>query len=245
MTTKRALPKTLRFFFNPLRWWMIRFLPTTYLKWQYRYITGKPLNLQTPTTYTEKLQILRHFVFPRDPLVIRGSDRVAVREMLKEKGLKTYLIPTYGVYDRFEDIPWKRLPKQFVLKCSHASGFNRIILDKKNANYYFNYESVKSEKISCIQYLLIKYGLTKEEWIEKNIQSNWLGFDYIDGVLMDIKKNINVGIAEKCNYTYGSSNSPNSSNSSNPVNVMMCLLYPLYFNKPNLKSANKFTNLIK
>jgi hypothetical protein len=102
---------------------------------QYRYITGRPLNLQSPKTYTEKLQVLRHFVLPRDPLVIRGSDRVAVREMLKEKGLKTYLIPSYGVYDRFEDIPWKRLPKQFVIKCSHASGFNRIILDKKNANY--------------------------------------------------------------------------------------------------------------
>jgi hypothetical protein len=140
-------------------------------------------------------------------------------------------------------------PDEFVKFLSYNHNRKMSVLklswDKKNANYYFNYESVKSEKISCIQYLLIKYGLTKEEWIEKNIQSNWLGFDYIDGVLMDIKKNINVGIAEKCNYTYGSSNSPNSSNSSNPVNVMMCLLYPLYFNKPNLKSANKFTNLIK
>jgi hypothetical protein len=134
-------------------------------------------------------------------------------------------------------------PDEFVKFLSYNHNRKMSVLklswDKKNANYYFNYESVKSEKISCIQYLLIKYGLTKEEWIEKNIQSNWLGFDYIDGVLMDIKKNINVGIAEKCNYTYG------SSNSSNPVNVMMCLLYPLYFNKPNLKSANKFTNLIK
>lgn len=135
MTTKRALPTLLRILFTPFRWWLIRFSPLTYLKLQYRYITGTTLKLTSPTRYTEKLQILRHFVFPKDPLVIRGSDRVAVREILKEKGLKTYLIPTYGVYQRFEDIPWKRLPKQFVIKCSHASGFNRIILNKKTANY--------------------------------------------------------------------------------------------------------------
>jgi hypothetical protein len=109
---------------------MIRFLPVTYLHWQYRFITGNKLNLTKPKLYTEKLQYLRHFVFPKDPLVIRATDRVAVRAMLEEKGLKKYLIPTFGSYDRFEDIPWKQLPKQFVLKCSHASGFNHIVLDK-------------------------------------------------------------------------------------------------------------------
>ena len=109
---------------------MIRFLPVTYLHWQYRFITGNKLNLTNPKLYTEKLQYLRHVVFPLDPLVIRASDRVAVREMLEEKGLKKYLVPIYGSYDRFEDIPWKQLPKQFVLKCTHASGFNHIVLDK-------------------------------------------------------------------------------------------------------------------
>ena len=134
MTTKRALPRFLRLIFTPFRWFLIRFAPMTYLHWQYRYITGKPLNLSKPATYTEKLQYLRYFVFPKDPLVIRGSDREAVREMLKEKGLKQYLIPSYGVYNRFEDIPWKRLPKQFVIKCTHASGFNHIVLDKHKVN---------------------------------------------------------------------------------------------------------------
>ena len=109
---------------------MIRFLPITYIHWQYRFITGKQLNLTKPILYTEKLQFLRYFVFPRDPLVIRASDRVAVREMLEEKGLKKYLVPIYGSYHRFEDIPWKQLPKQFVLKCTHASGFNHIVLNK-------------------------------------------------------------------------------------------------------------------
>ena len=113
---------------------MIRFLPIVYLHWQYRFITGKKLHLTKPKLYTEKLQYLRHVVFPQDPLVIRASDRVAVREMLEEKGLKKYLVPIYGSYHRFEDIPWKQLPKQFVLKCTHASGFNHIVLDKNQVH---------------------------------------------------------------------------------------------------------------
>jgi hypothetical protein len=134
MTGKKALGKWIRLFFYPIRWWMIRFSPLTYLHWQYRFVTGNTLNLKEPTLYTEKLQFLRHVVFPRDPLVIRATDRVAVRDMLIEKGLKQYLIPSHGSYDRFQDIPWQRLPRQFVLKCTHASGFNQIILDKNKVH---------------------------------------------------------------------------------------------------------------
>lgn len=134
MKSSRALPKLIRWLFSPVRKIMIRFFPETYLSWQYRYITGTPLHLDHPVTYTEKLQYLRYHVFPKDPLVIRGADRVAVRQMLKEKKLTKYLIPTYGVYDRFDDIPWATLPKQFVLKCSHASGFNHIVYDKQTEN---------------------------------------------------------------------------------------------------------------
>jgi hypothetical protein len=132
MPTKTGLSNWNRILFFPIRWWMIRFAPITYLHWQYRFITGNKLNLSKPILYTEKLQFLRHFVFPKDPLVIRATDRVAVRDMLIEKGLKKYLIPTYGTYSRFQDIPWQRLPNQFVMKCSHASGFNQIVLNKSN-----------------------------------------------------------------------------------------------------------------
>jgi hypothetical protein len=134
MTTKNPFAKVIRILFYPIRWWMIRFSPLTYLHWQYRFITGNKLRLNPPVLYTEKLQFLRHFVFPRDPLVIRAADRVAVRDMLIEKGLKKYLIPSYGSFKRFQDIPWKRLPKQFVMKCSHASGFNQIVLDKDHVH---------------------------------------------------------------------------------------------------------------
>jgi len=105
----------------------------------------------------------------------------------------------------------------------------KLSWDKENKNYYFNYESVKTKKISCLQYLLIKYGITKKEWEEKNIYSDWLGFKYIEELKNNIKNNIEI----KCNK------------SNNPIDVMICLLYPLYFNKPNLKSSLQFNILIK
>jgi hypothetical protein len=156
MTTKNAFSQFIRILFYPLRWFMIRFLPVTYLHWQYRFITGKKLHLTKPKLYTEKLQYLRHFVFPQDPLVIRATDRVAVRAMLEEKGLKKYLVPTLGSYDRFEDIPWKQLPTQFVLKCSHASGFNHIVLDKDQVH-------LPSLQRKFNRWLRQDYGLTTLE----------------------------------------------------------------------------------
>jgi hypothetical protein len=105
--------------------------PTLYVKLQYKYITHHKLNLKNPVRYTEKLQYLRLYVYPKDPLVIQAAGRVGVREYVKSCGLEQYLIPCLGVYDRFEDIDFAKLPKSFVMKCSHASGFNEIVLDKQ------------------------------------------------------------------------------------------------------------------
>ena len=150
----------------------------------------------------------------------------------------------------------------------------KLSWDKNNKNYYFNCDSIITKKISCLQYLLIKYGITKKEWEEKNIHTDWLGFEYIDKL---IKKNKSVGVGvgvgmsiemssdidtytytdtdtdtDTYTYTYtdmnikcsNSSKLSKSSNSSSSNDIMMCLLYPLYFNRPKLKSVFEFINLL-
>ncbi len=106
--------------------------PRLYVKLQYRYITHKKLNLKNPKTFTEKLQKLRLDVYPKNPLVSKCAGRVGVRDYVKEKGYGSTLIPDHGVYARFEDIDFDSLPNAFVLKCSHASGWNIIVKDKSN-----------------------------------------------------------------------------------------------------------------
>ena len=106
-----------------------------YVELQYRYITHHKLNIDNPKRYTEKLQYLRLYVYPKNPLVSKCAGRVGVRDYLKEKGLEEYLIPVYGIYDKFEDIDFDKLPNCFVMKCSHGCAMNYICYDKSKIDY--------------------------------------------------------------------------------------------------------------
>lgn len=114
----------------PFRGIIKKIAPISYVKYQYKYITHHKLNLKNPIRYTEKLQYLRLYVYPKNPLVSKCAGRVGVREYLKEKGYEDYLIPCLGVFDKFDDIDFNKLPDKFVMKCSHASGWNLIVKDK-------------------------------------------------------------------------------------------------------------------
>jgi hypothetical protein len=109
--------------------------PTLYVKLQYKYITHHKLDLKNPQRYTEKLQYLRLFVYPKDPLVIQAAGRVGARDYVTSQGYGDRLIKSYGVYDRFADIDFAKLPESFVLKCSHASGFNQVVRKKEEMDY--------------------------------------------------------------------------------------------------------------
>ena len=123
--------KIKRFFATSVRG-VIKFLSKKkYIELQYRYITHHKLNFKNPIRYTEKLQYLRYYVYPKNPLVSKCAGRVGVREYVKELGYEDILIPIYGVFDKFDDIDFDKLPDQFVMKCSHGSAMNYICYDKK------------------------------------------------------------------------------------------------------------------
>ena len=111
------------------------FSKKSFISGQYKYITHHKLNWKDPKRYTEKLQILRLYQYPKNELVRKCSDREAVREFVKEKGFADNLIPIYGVFKKFEDIDFSKLPNQFVMKCTHACAFNYICFNKDDINY--------------------------------------------------------------------------------------------------------------
>ena len=49
---------------------------------------------------------------------------------MTEKIGEKYLIPLYGVWNRFDDINFDELPESFVLKCNHGCAMNALIKDK-------------------------------------------------------------------------------------------------------------------
>lgn len=90
-----------------------------YLKIRYYATFHKKLNLEEPKTFNEKLQWLK--LYDRNPRYSKMVDKYEIRNYIKEKIGEEYLIPLIGVYDKFQDIDFDKLPDQFVLKCTHDS----------------------------------------------------------------------------------------------------------------------------
>ncbi|MBO6280453.1 MAG: hypothetical protein J6M95_02605 [Bacilli bacterium] len=105
-----------------------------YISLQYRYITHHKLDWKKLLRYTEKLQYLRLYVYPKNQLVSKCAGRVGAREYVKEKGLGNILIKSYGIYDSFDEINFDSLPNSFAVKCTHGSGMNYICFDKSKIN---------------------------------------------------------------------------------------------------------------
>lgn len=110
---------------------MMRIIPDTpMLKLEYRLKIKKPLHLDPPKTFNEKLQWLK--LHDRKPIYTQMADKYGVREYIKSKIGEEYLVPIYGCWDSVEEIPFDDLPDKFVLKCTHDSGSVILCQDKKN-----------------------------------------------------------------------------------------------------------------
>ena len=105
-----------------------------YISYQYKYITHHKLDWKNLNRYTEKLQYLRLYVYPKLPLVSKCAGRVGVRDYVKEKGLEDTLIKVIGIYNSFSEIDFETLPNAFAMKCSHGCAMNYICFDKSKVN---------------------------------------------------------------------------------------------------------------
>ena len=132
-----------------------------YLKIVYRLLLGESCNLKNPIKYNEKLQWLK--LHDRKPEYARMVDKYEVRSFITELLGEEYLIPSYGVYDSFEEIDFSKLPDQFVLKCTHDSGSVVICKDKKNFD-------IKKAGERLTNAMKKNYYNAYREWPYKNVK---------------------------------------------------------------------------
>ncbi len=142
-------------------------------KLYYKIVLHKKLNLENPQTFNEKIQWMKLYYYPQNPLVVKGSDKYEVRKYIEKKGYGNKLVPLLGVWDRAEDIDWELLPNQFVLKCNHGCAYNIVVSDKRKLdkgttitqlnkwlkedfgafNIELHYSAIKHHRIICEKYL--------------------------------------------------------------------------------------------
>lgn len=96
------------------------------LQLQYRIKTGRKLNLNNPTRFTEKIQWYK--LYYRNELMPKCVDKYTVREYVESKDLGGILNELYGVYEQAEDIDFAKLPDQFVIKKTNGGGGLNVII---------------------------------------------------------------------------------------------------------------------
>ena len=158
---------------------LVHILPKrTYLKLIFYLSLGYKLNLNKPETFNEKLQWLKlNRKSDIDTLLV---DKYEVKKILSKKFGGEYIIPTYGVYEKFDDIDFEELPNEFVMKTTHQSGGviicrNKRLLDLKSAKAIINNKLKKN---------LYYWGL---EWPYKNVKPRIIIEKYIGHGNEDVK----------------------------------------------------------
>lgn len=142
-----------------------------YIKIAYKILMKKPLNLDNPKTYSEKLQWIK--LNDRRPEYTMLVDKYAVKEYISKTIGDQYVIPTLGVWSHFDEIDFDLLPNQFVLKCTHDSGGLIICKDK------IKLDKVKAKKKieECLRHNFF-YG--QREWPYKNVPHRIIAEPYME-----------------------------------------------------------------
>lgn len=153
-----------RFFF--------RFVPDSiWIRLQYYRNIGRWPNLTNPKTFNEKLQWLK--LHDRNPLYTKLVDKYEVKKIVAEQIGNEYIIPTLGVWDKFDDIDFEKLPNQFVLKCTHDSGGLIVVKDKSKLDV----EAAKKKINKCMK---MNYYWTFREWPYKNVKPRIIAETYME-----------------------------------------------------------------
>ena len=152
----------------------LKFIPdTVWIRYRYRRRFGREPDLQNPKLFTEKLQWMKlHY---RNPICTRMVDKYEAKQYVAERIGEEYIIPTYGVWDRFEDIDFDALPDQFVLKCTHDSG--GLVICRNKAE--FNKDAAEKKIKKCLKRNYYWHG---REWVYKDIKPRIIAEKYMEDV---------------------------------------------------------------
>jgi len=152
--------------------------PKTHEKLMAAPVLGYWPQIDEPRSFSEKI-IARKLSGERENLFSKVSDKYAVREYVKEKTDANLLTDLYFIGDSPGEIPFSKLPGEFVIKATHGSGMAIVVNDKQD----WDFNSIRSE---CESWLKTSYGRRSREYWYEAIPPRILVEEYIDDTEHDV-----------------------------------------------------------
>lgn len=154
-----------------VRGWFNWMSDESYLKLLYRAILGEKLNIKSPEKFTEKLQWLK--LNDRKKEYTEMVDKLEAKRWISRRIGSEYVVPNIGSWNNPNEIDFKTLPKQFVLKCTHDSGGIIVCKDKEKLDIDASMKLLEK----CMKKNYYKKG---REYPYKNIVPRILAEEYLD-----------------------------------------------------------------
>lgn len=132
-----------------------------YLKRMFKHMVKEELDFDNPVSFNQKIQWLK--LYNRNPEYTKLVDKYEFKLYVEEKLGNGYTFPTLGVWDSFDDIDFDKLPKQFVLKCTHDSGGLVICQNKEKLDI----DAARKKIQHCLKR---NYFTNSREWLYKNVK---------------------------------------------------------------------------
>lgn len=149
-----------------------------YIIKSYKNKFGVEPDLAAPSSFNEKIQWLK--LYDRKPEYTQMVDKAEAKKYVEGILGERYIIPTLGVWDKFNDINFDELPDQFVLKCTHDSGGLVICRDKSKLD-------IQKAKKKIEKSLKRNFYWAGREWPYKNVQPRIIAEQYMQENGKDLK----------------------------------------------------------
>ena len=138
-------------------------------------------DLKNPRTFNEKLCWLK--LHRREPEMSVMVDKAQAKDYVRDILGEEYIIPTFGLWERAEDIDFGLLPDRFVMNGTHDSGRVIVCTDKNQLDF----DRARQEMQQSLDRDF--YAITRE-WPYKNVPHRIIAEQFIrqsDGGLTDYK----------------------------------------------------------
>lgn len=138
-------------------------------------------DLKNPRTFNEKLCWLK--LHRREPEMSVMVDKAQAKDYVRDILGEEYIIPTFGLWERAEDIDFGLLPDRFVMKGTHDSGRVIVCTDKNQLDF----DRARQEMQQSLDRDF--YAITRE-WPYKNVPHRIIAEQFIrqsDGGLTNYK----------------------------------------------------------